>query len=133
MKLTALAAVAVLALAGCGGKSAVVASSPTSPSSNPVETTTVATSTPTIEHGPEAYLVWAKAASFGDRDFASATDDQLMGVGNAVCGMLSTQPSFGNAVQLMVKIGGNPSVGEAEALVKEAVLDLCPQYKSLVP
>ena len=133
MKLTALAAVAVLALAGCGGKTAAVVSSSSPSSSISVTTTTVATSTPTVDHGPGAYLVWARAATFGDRDFAAATDDQLMGVGNAVCGVLSTQPSFGNAVQMMVKIGGNPSVGEAEALVKEAVLDLCPQYKSLVP
>ena len=195
MKLTVLAAVAVLALAGCGGggapltmaevaaqvgcsdmkagdvqiytkeaatctkggqdvylytfaddgardnwmKTARAAGGPgtfqqgTSWIAQSIGTASAPTSTPVVAHGPEAYLVWAKAAAFGTKDFAAATDDQLMGVGNEVCGVLSTQPSFGNAVQLMVKMGGNPSVGEAEALVKEAVLDLCPQYKSLVP
>ncbi len=125
----ALAVIAALTLAGCGGEKAPVgASPPPSPSSTPITTTA-----PPVVHGPAAFLTWAKTASYGEKDFASATADKMIGLGSGICGLLSTQPSFGDAVQAMMKIGGKPSVSEAEGLVREAVLDLCPQYKSLVP
>jgi hypothetical protein len=134
-RLSAVMVAAVLALSGCSSTPTPAVSTP-STSQAPVTTTAV------IEHGPAAFLTWMRAASFGEKDFASATDDQLMGLGNTVCGVLSTQPSFGDTVQAITKMNAGtdqsgaqvyPTVSEVQALVKESVLDLCPQNKSLVP
>jgi hypothetical protein len=123
----ALVAVAA-ALAGCGSGAAKPTAAPT---------TTRATSTsakPTAQPGPAAFVAFAHAASFGTKDFSSATDDQLLKVGNAACTGFSDQSlSYGSVVQGFTESKAKVTTSEAEALVREAVVNLCPQFKSQLP
>lgn len=124
-----VAVAVVLGLAGCG------TSAPATTALAPVATSTSPTAapTPTEEPGPQAFLALIRVMDYGDKDMNSGTDDQLLGLGNSVCAVLETQPSFGNAVQVMVKIAGNPTVAQAQTLVRESVVNLCPQHKYLLP
>ena len=127
---TALVAVAVVALAGCSSSTPTAkgTAAPTSATS----TSTAPAPTPTEEPGPQAFLGLIRAMDYGDKDMASGTDDQLLGIGNSVCGVLESQPSFGNAVQVMVE-ANTPTIEQAQSLVRIAVLNLCPQHKGLLP
>jgi hypothetical protein len=106
-------AVAVLALAGCSSTPAPAAS----------------TSAPTTaQAGPSAFLKFAHAASFGNKDFKGATDAQLLDSGNQTCTGLGSQILFGQVVQVYIESGAKPSPAEAEAFARQAVTNLCPQY-----
>lgn len=83
--------------------------------------------------GPQAFLSFARSAPFGTKDFASASDEQLLGVGNVACEGLGSGLSFGRAVQVFVEGNGHPSTAEAEEFTRQAVHNLCPQYAGQVP
>ena len=107
--------------AGCSSGSSHAASSPT-PSLTPELSGTV------------KFLAWSHAASFGNKDFASAPDGNLLNVGNTACDELSSGGlTFGRIVQGYVESNAHPSVSEAEAFTREAVTDLCPDQQSKVP
>ena len=70
---------------------------------------------------------------YGDRGMSTGTDDQLLEIGNAACVVLKTHPSFGAAVQALLRATGKPTVEQAQSLMRESVLNLCPQQKNLLP
>lgn len=117
-RLSAVMVVAVLALSGCS-------SPPTPAASTPAPTTEPA--------GPTAFLKFAHAASFGNKDFAGAADAQLLNIGNETCSGLGSQILFGQVVQAYIESTAKPSPAEAEALARAAITNLCPQYAAQVP
>jgi len=70
---------------------------------------------------------------YGDRRMRTGTDDELLEIGYAACGVLKTHPVFGAAVQALLKGTGKPTVEQAQSLVRESVLNLCPRQKNLLP
>jgi uncharacterized protein YceK len=118
VRLSAAMVAAVLVLSGCS-------STPTPTASTPAPTTEPA--------GPTAFLKYAHAANFGNKDFAGATDDQLLIVGNETCTGLGSGILFGQVVQVYLESNASPSPAEAEAFAREAVTNLCPQYAAMVP
>lgn len=82
-----------------------------------------------------AFVEWAKTADLGDRDPSSATDEALLGIGTIGCDLMASAPNFGWAVQEVVKetkeMGTTP--GEMDAWLRQAVINLCPQHKDLLP
>ena len=80
-----------------------------------------------------AFLVYARAMDYGDRRMSTGTDDELLEIGYAACGVLKTHPVFGAAVQALLKATGKPTVEQAQSLVRESVLNLCPRQKNLLP
>ena len=105
----------------------------TAPAHVTSSTSTAPTSTPTEEPGPRAFLVYARAMDYGDRRMSTGTDDELLEIGYAACGVLKTHPAFGAAVQALLKATGEPTVEQAQSLVRESVLNLCPRQKNLLP
>jgi hypothetical protein len=114
---------AVLALSGCS--STPTPTAPTAASSTPAPTTEPA--------GPTAFLKFAHAANFGNKDLAGATDTQLLTIGNETCSGMGSQILFGQIVQAYIETNAKPSPAEAEAFAREAVTNLCPQYAAMVP
>ena len=96
-------------------------------------TTTVPTLTLTEEPGPKAFLSIARAMDYGDRDMSTGTDDELLEIGNAACCVLKTHRSFDAAVKALVKATGKPTLEQAQSLMRDSVLNLCPQQKNLLP
>jgi hypothetical protein len=122
-RLSAVMVAAVLALSGCS--STPTPTAPRAASSTPAPTTEPA--------GPTAFLKYAHAANFGNKDFAGATDAQLLTIGNQTCSGLGSQILFGQIVQAYIETNAKPSPAEAEAFAREAVTNLCPQYAAMVP
>jgi len=71
--------------------------------------------------------------NYGDRVMSTGTDDELLEIGNAACGVLRTHRSFDAAVQALLKATGKPTVEQAQSLMRDSVLNLCPQQKNLLP
>ena len=122
-RLNAVMVAAVLALSGCS-------STPTPTASTPAVSTPAPTTEPA---GPTAFLKYAHAANFGNKDFAGATDTQLLTIGNETCSGLGSGILFGQIVQAYIETNAKPSPAEAEAFAREAVTNLCPQYAAMVP
>lgn len=123
-------AVTVLAVAGCAG--AGNAAVGTAPPSSAVVTTDVAVPTPSLDPDPEAFLAWAKDAWWGGSLLVLRGEDNILGMGNARCDMLASS-SFDSTVQYMTSSSTKPSVTEAGEMLEQAVTNLCPQNRSLVP
>ena len=96
-------------------------------------TSTAPTLTLTEEPGPKAFLAIARAMDYGDRVMSTGTDDELLEIGNAACGVLKTHRSFDAAVRALLKATGKPTVEQAQSLMRNSVLNLCPQQKNLLP
>lgn len=131
----AAAALAVVGILAACGKTPTLTAAVTS---SPATTTTTATPSPTSstpQPGPVAFVAWAKTASLGDRDPSAASDEVLLNVGNRACDVLVTQPSFGQAVQVMVEELKETHITAADmdAWFRAAVVNLCPQHKDLLP
>lgn len=109
----------VVALTACGGgsKSANTTSSTTS--------TTIA--------GPSAYIAYARSHPLGNKDLASATDDQLLGLGNSACGILSAGGTFGQVIQATIEAAKGSTSDEAQGFARAAVVNLCPEYSRSLP
>jgi hypothetical protein len=129
---TALVTVALLALTGCSGARKAAVGTPLPSSAVMTAAGTVPTTSPTLNPGPEAYLAWTKTAWLGGTNLSIAGDDIALSMGNNSCEMLA-ESSFGSTVQFMTTVSSKPSTAEASGLVKQAVMNLCPQHKSLVP
>ena len=127
-RLGAAVAAAVLALSGCS--STPTPTAPTAASSTPASSTPAPTTEPA---GPTAFLKFAHAANFGNKDLAGATDTQLLTIGNETCSGMGSQILFGQIVQAYIETNAKPSPAEAEAFAREAVTNLCPQYAAMVP
>ena len=94
---------------------------------------TASTLTAAEEPGPKAFLSIARAMDYGDRDMSTGTDDELLEIGNAACCVLKTHRSFDAAVKALVKATGKPTLEQAQSLMRDSVLNLCPQQTNLLP
>ncbi|NUO59019.1 MAG: hypothetical protein HOV78_20350 [Hamadaea sp.] len=124
------------ALAACGKSEAPPAAAPTTPTTTSSTTSeTPSPTTTTTQAGPDAFISWGKTSEMGDRDMSQATEEQLLSLGNAACEVIKTQPSFGKAVEelhtSLKSMGAKTS--EVDAMFRQAVINLCPQYKNLLP
>jgi hypothetical protein len=103
----------------------------------PVQVTASTSKAPTLtaaeESGQKAFLAIARAMEYGDRDMSTGTDDELLEIGNATCGVLKRHRSFDAAVQALVRTTGKPTLEQAQSLIRDSVLNLCPQQKNVLP
>jgi Protein of unknown function (DUF732) len=135
-EVAALSIATCLLLSGCSGS----AEQPTPPAA-PSSTTTASpptssTSTTTTQPpGPTAFVSWAKNADMGNKDFSKATDDQLLSIGNQACDVISTSKSFGQAVQDLTAAlkSAEVTADQNSQLLRQAVVNLCPQHKPMLP
>jgi len=114
--------------AGCGGES-------TDDMADVTTTTTTTTTAPSVTvMGPAAFVADARAMTFGTKDLASASDEDLLKVGKLVCDGVGTHGlDFGRVVQRLVRTDAHPTTAEAMALATSAVLNLCPEHASAIP
>lgn len=112
----------VLLLTACGSSPAPVSSPSSSASAS-------------VSAGPAAFAAWAHDAKLGTKVLRTAPDSTLVSLGNNLCGMLATSQSFGRTVQSVVtdQAKSNVSAPEVEAFVRASVVNLCPQFKGLLP
>lgn len=110
---------ALLLLAGCSSAPAVITPPPAP----------VVTFTP--PPGPQTFISWVRGSTYGTKDMNSATDDQILTIGNDVCGMAATATSLAEVIQGLT--AGAPTVEESTNMVRHSVTNLCPQYKMLLP
>lgn len=136
-KMTAGTIAVAVVLGGCAqeGREENVAATTSSSAVTPTPTPTPTSTTTTTAPGPVAFVEWAKQAELGDRDPSAASDEALLGIGTQSCEVMSSAPSFGWAVQEIVKetknLGTTP--GEMDAWLRQSVVNLCPQHKNLLP
>jgi hypothetical protein len=120
----------VLAVAGAALIGACGSAGP--PSGSASSHATAKPSTPALV-GPERFLTKVRAAGFGSKDFANATDAQLLKIGQVACNGLGTGLGYQDAILAFVQNDAKPTTHQATVLVDEAVRGLCPQYASLIP
>jgi hypothetical protein len=93
------------------------------------DATTTSLSTPTAE--PGRFIAEVRAMSFGTRDLAAASDEDLLRLGMVVCDGLGIEDlGVRRVVQRLVQSEARPTTTEAKALVMSAVRNLCPQHTS---
>jgi hypothetical protein len=125
------AASALVFLAGCGSSGGTHAAAATS---TPAAPPTTASSSPSPAAGPPVFIADLRQAGFGDRDMQAATDDQVLSVGNAACGLFSNGTgSYGGAYQVLQKFPGAPTDAQVTTLLRSAITNLCPEHKDLLP
>lgn len=107
----------LLVLAGCGGGGPGPTPSPTAATTSPAS-------------GPAAFLADVDATGFGKKDTA---DPAFVDVGNVACQGLASGVSYGQQVSAFVTSDAGPSQRQAEVLVRSAVANLCPEYRSMLP
>lgn len=103
--------------------------------SSPAPAVSPSPSSASVSAGPAAFAAWAHDARLGTKALDTASDTVLVGIGNDLCGMLSTSQSFGVTVAQIVKDQAKSNVkpAEVEAFVRASVVNLCPQFKGLLP
>jgi hypothetical protein len=108
--------------AGCGGGS----------TDDMADATTAAPSVTMT--GTAAFVAEARAMTFGTKDLASASDEDLLKVGKLVCDGVGIHGlDFGRVVQRLVRTDAHPTTAEATALATSAVRNLCPEHVSAIP
>lgn len=137
MRKIAAVSLAALMLAACGGGGDNgAATEPATETGTVAEVAPAAEAESTTPPGPDAFVEWARTASLGTKDLEAATPDQLLGVGNSMCAVLSSSASYGVAIQDAVN-GIDPDAGitttEMEAWMRASVANLCPQHKDMLP
>ena len=71
--------------------------------------------------------------TFGIRDLAAASDEELLRLGKVVCDGLGIEGlGFGRVVQRLVQSEAHPTTTEATAFVGIAVRNLCPEHASAI-
>jgi hypothetical protein len=89
--------------------------------------TTTPSSTPTA--GPGRFIAEVRMTSFGTRDLAAASDEDLLRLGMVVCDGLGIEGlGYRRVVQRLAQSEAHPTTTEAMALVRSAVRNLCPQH-----
>jgi hypothetical protein len=98
-------------------------------SNRTADVTTTSSSTPTA--GPGRFIAEVRVMSFGTRDLAAASDEDLLRLGMVLCDGLGIESlGFRRVVQRLVQSEAHPTTTEATALVSSAVRNLCPQHAS---
>jgi hypothetical protein len=83
--------------------------------------------------GPGPFVAEARAMTFGTKDLAAASDEELLRLGKVVCDGLGIEGlGFGRVVQRLVQSEAHPTTAEARALVRSAVRNLCPEHASAI-
>jgi hypothetical protein len=83
--------------------------------------------------GPGRFVAEARAMTFGTKDLAAASDEELLRLGKVVCDGLGIQGlGSGRVVQRLVQSEADPTTTEARALVRSAVRNLCPEHASAI-
>jgi hypothetical protein len=83
--------------------------------------------------GPVPFVAEARAMTFGTKDLAAASDEELLRLGKVVCDGLGIEGlSFRRVVQRLVQSEAHPTTTEAGALVRSAVRNLCPEHASAI-
>jgi hypothetical protein len=95
----------------------------------------VTTTSPSVTMaGPAAFVAEARAMTFGTKDLASASDEDLLKVGKLVCDGLGINGlDFGRVVQSLVRSDAHPTTAQGRAFVTSAVRNLCPEHASAIP
>ena len=86
--------------------------------------------------GPGArttFLDFARSADFGARNLADATDEQLLSIGEEVCGRLDEGLSWNEMTQELTELEGKPLLSQADVFSRSAVNNLCPQFVEKIP
>jgi uncharacterized protein DUF732 len=122
-------AAAGLLVIGCGGTTtpATHTTTPASHSSHPAAVS--ASPSP----GSAAFLAGFRNSGLGAMDIAGATDDQLLKIGQTVCHGFRGGVTYGDEVLAFTESSAKPTTGQADTLVRLAVVNLCPQYGSDLP
>jgi Protein of unknown function (DUF732) len=72
--------------------------------------------------------------TFGSKDLASASDEELLKVGKLVCdGLGIKRLGYRRVIQRLVRSDACPTPAQAAALVRTAVRNLCPQHANAIP
>jgi hypothetical protein len=83
--------------------------------------------------GPVPFVAEARAMTFGTKDLAVASDEELLRLGQVVCDGLGIEGlGFGRVVQRLVQSEAHPTTTEARAFVRSAVRNLCPEHASAI-
>jgi hypothetical protein len=83
--------------------------------------------------GPVDFVAEARAMTFGTKDLAAASDEELLRLGRVVCEGLGIEGlGFGRVVQRLVQSEAHPTTTEARAFVRSAVRNLCPEHASAI-
>jgi hypothetical protein len=116
MKYVALLGVVALPGAGCSQEN----------NDNTAEVTTTTT-------GPGRFVAEARAMTFGSKDLAAASDEELLRLGKVVCDGLGIEGLGGRRViQRLVQSEARPTTIEATAFVRSAVRNLCPAHAGAI-
>lgn len=111
----------VLVGAGCGGAG-----------DNGMDQATTTSSVATA--GQAVFVAEARTMTFGTKDLTSASERELLRLGEVVCDGLGIQGlGFRRVIQRLVQSEAHPTPVEATALVKSAVRNLCPQQAGAIP
>ena len=114
------------ALAGCGGQSTTPAAA--TPASVAAPTTSAS---PTPSPGTEAFMADLRANRFGTK---TVTDEATWTrVANNTCMGLSDGVSFGQQVQVYTESEAKPTRQQAEAFIRSAVRNFCPEPATRLP
>jgi hypothetical protein len=98
-------------------------------SNGAADVATTSSSIPT--EGAARFIAEARGMSFGTRDLAAASDEDLLRLGMVVCDGLGIEGlGFRRVVQRLVQSEAHPTTTEATALVTSAARNLCPQHAS---
>ena len=119
-KKTAIALVAVLALAGCAS---------TADTPNPSPAPAVTTAPAPVASPEETFL--ADVHSMNDSYIEATTDSDLLDIGNATCTALNDGNTIADIVDYLTTNGTFSSTGQARAggmIIAAAAMDLCPEY-----
>ena len=92
----------------------------------------VTTSSSIATAGPVPFVTEARAMTFGTKDLAAASDEELLRLGKVVCDGLGIEGlGFGRVVQRLVQSEAHPTT-EARAFIRSAVPNLCPEHASAI-
>jgi Protein of unknown function (DUF732) len=83
---------------------------------------------------PERLLAKIRTVGYGSKDFASATDSQLLKIGQVACnGFGPGSMGYQDEILAFVQNSAKPTTHQVAMLVDEAVRNLCPEYTAQLP
>lgn len=123
--MTGFAVLPLFLLAACGG-----GGSEPSPTPSPTAAATTAPAATAPVSGPSAFLADVSASGFGGKD---TSDPAFVSVGNVACQGFADGTSYGMQVEAFVTSDAKPTRAQAEALIRSAVRNMCPEYSAMLP
>jgi Protein of unknown function (DUF732) len=83
--------------------------------------------------GPVPFVTEARTMTFGTKDLAAASNEELLRLGKVVCDGLDIEGlGFGRVVERLVQSEAHSTTTEATAFVRSAVRHLCPEHASAI-